>query len=197
MSSAKDDTIYVADPVSNHVLVRVMKPQPVKLNGEQIYPSSQVTTEAKYIGDEGNFHTYIFNKLKSQLNTLVDGMYFFSISNVVISKEGKLVYYVYEGIHKAATFNNKAVNTDLGINKQTLQPYGNPIILDAEDNVQPESKDIINEKVKELLKNPALQFKPAELDKKPVNYQTTMFTIDNTIQVRNHAATFSASDNAL
>jgi hypothetical protein len=88
------------------------------------------------------------------------------------------------------------VNTDLGQDKQTLLPFGNPIILDAEDDAQPELKEIINEKLKALLTE-TISFKPAELNNKPVNFQTAMFNRDNTIQVKNHVATFSATDDAL
>ncbi len=196
MSAKANDTIYVQDPVTGNKLTRVTKPKPLNLNGEKIYTASELTSAPKYTGDEGHYHTLIFNKLQKELNKLNDGIYYFSIDNMVINKEGKLVYFTFGGLHKAATFNNKAASANVGFSNYAF--VDNDIINDTEgEEKNPvELTDLINKRVKPLLDNfPKLQ--PAQLNGEPVNYACKMFNADNTIQVRNHVATFSPTENAL
>lgn len=196
MSSATNDTLYVADPVSQRKVMRVTKPAPLKLNSEKIYNASEVTSGPRYTGDEGHYHTFIFNKLQKELNKLNDGIYFFSINDVIINKDGKLVYYFFDGLHKAATFNNKAAASNVGFSNYAF--VDNDIITDpdGEEKNPAELVSLISQRAKNLLDN-APQMQPAMLNGNAVNYRCKMFNADNTIQVKNHVATYSASDDAL
>lgn len=196
MSSAANDTVYVQDPVSGRRLMRIIRPKPLQLNREKIYNTSEITTGPKYTGDEGHYHTLIFNTLQKELNKLNDGIYYFSINDAIINKDGKLVYFVFDGLRKAATFNNKAAAANVGFSNYALED--NDIINDKEGEEKNPAVlvDLINQRVKTLLDNMPL-VQPAQLNGKAVNYLCKMFNADNTIQVKDHVATFSATDDAL
>jgi beta-lactamase regulating signal transducer with metallopeptidase domain len=89
------DTIPIEDPVTGEVTTKViiLDPNPVKLNGQRVYRAPEVQYEAAYNGKENALDEYLMNGIQGQLNGLPDGSYRFTAANIVIDKNGKLVYY--------------------------------------------------------------------------------------------------------
>jgi len=170
MSAAYNDSAMVKDPSSGRHLLMIKKPKPIKLNKEPIYSAADVSTPAMWRSNDSHFHTYLFNQLQSDLNKLSDGIYFFTIQQLLINKQGKLVYFVFNGLHKASTFNNKPAENNTGFNNNGTGDK--EFIIDADGELtNPQSLiDKINRKMKALLDAaPAMQ--PALLNGHAVNYQ--------------------------
>jgi hypothetical protein len=196
MSAAYNDSTIVQDPSSGRNMLMIKKPIPIKLNKEPIYWANTLNTPAVFKGTDAHYHTYLFKQLQNELNKLADGIYFFSIQQFVINKQGKPVYYVFNGLHKASTFNNTPAQNNTGFNNN--ETSNKEMIIDSEGELaNPQTLiDKLNRKMKTLLDAaPAMQ--PALLNGHTVNYQCILFDANNVIQVKNHIATFWASENSL
>lgn len=65
---------------------------PVKMNGERIYSYVRGVTP-QFPTEDGSLNKYIFKNCLKEMNALNDGEYMISISDVVVDKSGKIVYY--------------------------------------------------------------------------------------------------------
>lgn len=119
---------------------------PVQLNGEKIYSPygsividhcSEMAKGDKYLAE------YIQKKTRWQYRKISKAAYNANIRNIVVNKEGKVVYYEYSGLYK----------TD-GLNKEQL----------SERYIER-----VNKKVRNLVENAT--FVPATVDKQVVNYR--------------------------
>jgi len=133
---------------------------PVKMNGEVIHSSGDVTKEPVFQGKEKSFSEYIFNSVRTELAKLEDGEYFIHVAYPVVDREGRLVYYENEGVTASG---NRTIDGAL--------------------------KQMIDNKVVEALDN-APKFKPATLKGKAVNwYDVWAVQLGYRIMIKNHTAT--------
>lgn len=155
------DTVEAIDPITNAVKISldydgyrsryeknktVLSRVPVQLNGEKIHsPYGSITIEncAEMAKGKKYLSEYIQKKTRWQYRKISKAAYNANIRNIVVNKEGKVVYYEYSGLYK-----------NDGINKEQLS--GRYI-------------ERINKKVRNLVENAT--FKPATVNKKAVNYR--------------------------
>jgi hypothetical protein len=100
------DTINVIDPVSGSAEILFEPPRPVSLNKEPIYRIDTLKILPAFRAGktgEQKLSAWLFDHLKSTLDTLDDGKYILSVTNAVIDKKGRLVYYEFGGIKKLVT----------------------------------------------------------------------------------------------
>jgi hypothetical protein len=96
------------------------KGKPQTLNGEKIYNSHSMTaTGPAYRNKDTSLHFYILSSLKNEFNALPDGVYNFYLNDIVVDKDGKIVYCSYDGVEMAASNKHKvAVPQDVQTNIQ-------------------------------------------------------------------------------
>ena len=195
MSAPANDSFLITDPASGRQWLKVLVPKPIKLNREPLYPCKLLSSPLRYKGPEASYHTFLFNQLKKELDKLADGIYFFNISILIFNKEGQLVYYSYNGLHKASTFNNKPALNNVGFNDNGTQ---SEIIIDTEgETTNPDLLiDKIDNKIIKLL-NKVPQMHAGQLNNNVVSCYCSMFNAQNVIQVKDHVATFWANADAL
>jgi len=161
------DTIPVFDPVTGESTVKVVTRDslPFRLNEEPIYSDDNKSLFMPVInGNENSMEEFIFNSLLPALNKLPDGDYRLAITNMVVDKNGKLVYYELG---------------DFGAN------WGMKDKISIPDNIKAE----INQRVRNALEND-VSFKPATLKGKKVNAVTSVWLGGkHKIVVVNHKAT--------
>jgi len=122
------DTVMILDPVTGkeRMVVTELSPKPIKMNGEKIYSHNDLEgtrpSMGKPVNQEagftaGNIKEYLVSNLSKELAKLSDGDYNFKIENIVIDKNGKVVYFEYGGInlgnmmiHDGSTNNIKQVS---------------------------------------------------------------------------------------
>ncbi len=155
------DTIIVTDPITSQGKLSldydgyrsrqengkiILNKVPVLLNGEKIYgPYGSINIEhcAKLAKGKKYLAEHIRKKTRWQYKKLSDAAYNADIRNIVVNKEGKVVYYEYSGLYK----------TD-GFNKQQL----------SERYLQK-----VNKKVRSLMNK--VQMKPSTVNNQPVAYR--------------------------
>lgn len=155
------DTVETIDPVTGAMKISLdydgyrsrrennkimLNKVPVQLNGEKIYsPYGSIVIEHCAELDKGNKYLaeYIQKKTRRQYKKLSNAAYNADIRNIVVNKEGKVLYYEYSGLYK----------TD-GFNKQQL----------SERYLQR-----INKKVRSLMNK--VQMQPATVNSQPVAYR--------------------------
>lgn len=155
------DTIEATDPVTSGVQISldydgyrsrnegnkvVLNRVPVRLNGEQVFsPYGNVNIEycAKLAKGKRYLAEHIQKKTRWQYKKLSKAAYNADIRNIVVSKEGRVVYYEYNGLYK----------TD-GFNRQQLSAR---------------YMERVNKKVRTLMDK--LYMKPAILNGQPVAYR--------------------------
>lgn len=94
------DTVTMLDPVTAEVysVINNPSPIPVKINGVSIYGKDE--TDQQPGVTENTLKVYLLHKLKDKLSYLADGEYRLILNSVVISANGKVVYYDYIGIDR-------------------------------------------------------------------------------------------------
>lgn len=139
------DTMIAEDPVTGKKQMTVfeLEPYPVKMNHKKLYSSQDVDEQAVLLGTKDNDLLLEIKKNKELLNQLNDGEYRFTISQVVTSEKGRVLFYIWEGI--------------LSLEGGGGQP------------VEPQSvAEKINQNIDHFLSN--LAFHPAKKNGKSVNF---------------------------
>lgn len=97
------DTVEMVDPLSGEMSMILVKkdPAPMQFNGEPIYYAGQTVDGKRVI--QSNFTTqglkvYLISNIKEELLHLGDSRYAITINDIVLDKEGKVVYFEYGGI---------------------------------------------------------------------------------------------------
>lgn len=161
------DTIPVLDPVTKETSLKVVirDSLPSKLNEEPIYSDDNRSLFMPvFNGKENSMEEYIFHSLVPALNKLPDGQYSFSITNMVVDKNGKLVYY-------------------------QLNDFGTDWSMKDNASIPDDVKTEINQRAQNALEND-VSFKPAMLKGKKVNAVTSLwFGGKHKIVVSDHVAT--------
>ncbi|MES2702922.1 MAG: hypothetical protein V4649_09800 [Bacteroidota bacterium] len=138
------------------------KAVPDKLNGEKIYDPSFMVTPPAFPARDTNLHFYIVNALRDEFSKLPDGNYNFDISNVVVNKEGRIVYCTYRGVESALPKKRRVMVPD-------------------------ETQVLIENKLTSVLKNaPAMM--PARKNAASVPFVIASLPPKACIQVKNHVA---------
>lgn len=155
------DSIFATDPItrnqqltldymgyrsSTHKGKIILSLVPVQLNGEKIFSlfnNNEVKNAAKLAKGKKYLAGYLQRKMKWQYKKLNGAGYNADIRNIVVNKDGDIVYYEYSGVYKTDTFNPKKLKTSY--------------------------KHRIDKKVKKILDN--LQMTPATVNSTPVNYR--------------------------
>ena len=68
------------------------------MNGTRIYNTDEVTRKPIQLVENGLLEMYILKAISGDLNNLPDGTYFLDMYNIIIDKNGKIVYYEYRGL---------------------------------------------------------------------------------------------------
>ena len=95
------DTVYIENPETKEREIKIysMDPYPIKMNNEKIFSSDSVDERPVLKGIRDNMLIVgIFKDNEMLLSKLDDGEYRFSIPQVVIGKNGELLYYIWEGL---------------------------------------------------------------------------------------------------
>jgi hypothetical protein len=77
------------------------KQRPATLNGEKLYSHSLMATAPQYRDKDTTLRFYILSNLKADFNNLPDGIYNFNLTDIVVDKEGRIVYSRYGGVEMA------------------------------------------------------------------------------------------------
>lgn len=87
----------------NDVYVTKANPFPIphKINGLNIYAEKDAETPASLNG--GQLKTYLVSNMKNVTSKLTDGAYIIRLHNIILSHNGKIVYYDYDGIGRLLT----------------------------------------------------------------------------------------------
>lgn len=123
MLSACIDTILATDPITGNILMSwdytgyrsekypdkiILTPVPVMLNNEPVY-SMVSNADIKHCGETTKKNrylaAYIQRKMKHHYKKLYAAGYNADIRNIVVSKEGRIVYYEYGGLQKVTHAN--------------------------------------------------------------------------------------------
>lgn len=107
LSEPKIDTIILIDPVTGQeqTQYRTFDPQPITMNGNKIYseataPYNEENITPRYYASNATLEEYVLKNIAGGLNSLPDGDYNLRISNIVVSENGKVVYYDYGGVER-------------------------------------------------------------------------------------------------
>jgi beta-lactamase regulating signal transducer with metallopeptidase domain len=94
---ATNDTVMVEDPVTGEWILKIARADsfPTKMNGEYIYredelsrPEREQVTKTRLAIQE-----FIVDKMQPAFEQLGDGVYIMNARNVIVNKEGKIVYH--------------------------------------------------------------------------------------------------------
>ncbi len=124
----------------------VLNRVPVQLNGEKIYSpygSTSIEHCAELAKGKKYLSEYIQKKTRGQYKKLLNAAYNTDIRNIVVNKDGRIVYYEYSGLYKLDSFNRQQIS------KRYLQR--------------------VNKKVRTLMDR--AQMKPATVNNQPVAYR--------------------------
>ena len=119
---------------------------PVQLNGEKIYsPYGSTTIEhcAELARGKKYLSEYIQKKTRWQYRKLSKAAYNADLRNIVVNKEGDVVYYEYNGLYKTDGFNRQQISAHY--------------------------LERVNKKVRNMMSK--VQMKPAILNNQPVAYR--------------------------
>jgi len=119
---------------------------PVQLNGEKIYSpygSTSIDHCAELAKGKKYLSEYIQKKTRWQYKKLLNAAYNADIRNIVVNKDGSIVYYEYSGLYKTDGFNRQ----------QLSERY----------------RQRVNKKVRTLMAR--AQMKPATVNSQPVAYR--------------------------
>jgi hypothetical protein len=68
------------------------------MNGDKIYDLSEVTAGPIVIQANDKLQEHILNNVKGALAGLPDGQYRFNLTNIVVDKNGRIIYCNYKGV---------------------------------------------------------------------------------------------------
>lgn len=142
MRSYPDDTTIVVDPTNGEekMLITTRVPMPIAMNGDKIYQEYEIDengslnalTDFNTIGtlSSSSIKQAVINEIKDDFIKLPDDNYNLGISNIVLDKNGKIIYYDFEGFYASHTatklpedikkqIDKKIINV---INKLSAQP---------------------------------------------------------------------------
>lgn len=99
LSEKMHDTIMVEDPVTGKMLMKIAErePQPIKMNGQQIYDYLEVGPKVQGL----KLREYFRNAIMDESDLLIRMGYNFRLFDVVIDEKGRVVYYTFSGLYKS------------------------------------------------------------------------------------------------
>ena len=99
LSDQGKDTMQLLDPVTGKIKIVVAQKQttPLTMNGKPIL--QKVDKQLYFSASDEDLQTYVLKKMNHELDKLDDGMYIISISNLVVDKNGNVVYFDYDDMH--------------------------------------------------------------------------------------------------
>lgn len=155
------DTVIVTDPVTGKEETKIHNwaNPPIKVNGRTIHDVRDAS-KPKIKAKDKSLADYMVRNLKPEFEKLADGEYNLIISEVVIDRKGKVIYYENYGIQK--------------------------IGADVDEKVT--NKKPIVDKIEKLLSDGSLAFTPASINGKPVDYliSNTIGYTGGNIVVKDH-----------
>ncbi len=102
------DTLMVENPVTGNQELKIAyrDPWPLKMNGQKVYRENEIDELRNKTGSANTYagitskavKMYLLGKLSTDLSKLKDGAYYLGLSHIVVSKDGKVVYFDYEGL---------------------------------------------------------------------------------------------------
>ncbi len=97
MSPDKVDSMTYIEPESGRERLQIitMTPMPVKFNGEDI-PVETTDKLASFGDPPKSFRSYLLINMVSDLSKLDDGTYTLNVSDILVGKDGKVLYFHYE-----------------------------------------------------------------------------------------------------
>lgn len=169
----KKDTALVVDPVTGDQIMKVRQHvlNPVVANGEPIYHYADVTKHSEQRRDREPLEDYILHKLAKRLKALPDGSYRIKMDNMVVNKDGEIVYYELDGI--------------VGIDGHAW--YRDAMFVPATIKLP------IDNEVKAIVNN-APSLKPAKINGKRVYYFADVYLGDIIIDMKDGKPTFLFRD---
>jgi hypothetical protein len=101
----ENDTTDVVDPVTGQEMrhIKVHDPSPQQMNGTQIYQAWAVSSLAEMPALHDPLEIYVLKRLAPEFEQLPDGDYFIDTRNIVVDRQGKIVFYEYQGITTTAS----------------------------------------------------------------------------------------------
>lgn len=139
--SAYIDTILAIDPITGNILMSwdytgyrsekypdkiILTPVPVMLNNEPVY-SMMSSADIKHCGETTKKNRYlaehIQRKMKRHYKKLYAAGYNADIRNIVVNKEGRIVYYEYGGLQKITLANATTLSRQYleQVNKKAIE----------------------------------------------------------------------------
>lgn len=99
MSPDKVDSMTYIEPESGREVLQVvtMTPMPVKFNGEDI-PVETTDKFASFGDPPKSFRSYLLTNMVSELSKLDDGTYTLNVGDILVDKDGKVLYFHYEDL---------------------------------------------------------------------------------------------------
>ncbi len=163
------DTQMIQDPVTLEYTMKQRRPilEPVTINGEKIYRYAEVTKHADQRRHRQPLEDYILAKVSKRLRVLTDGSYIIRMQNVVVNKNGEIVYYELGGI--VGLKNGERYRGELAV------PFTTKVSIDNE--------------VRAIM-NSAPSMKPAKIDGRRVYYIADVYLSDFKIVMKNGEPTF-------
>ena len=166
-----------------------MPAYPSLMNGEPIYQLRKVTDMPSLTFDnkEVKLSQYLCTSLVTGLAQLADGNYILSVTNVVIDKTGRLVYYEYSGIkqqHSSVVDSDGKTNIDGKYSTPRMVTYTfDDAAIDAT------LKQQINAKAQKRMGNlPAIS--PAKVNGTAVHCTGELYNMTALIHVSGHQVSF-------
>lgn len=165
------DTVYVEDPATGEIQLMITKREgtPKSMNGEKIYNPRELNASGtnKLSFSAGALKTYILTQMENQLRKLPDGDYRLRIADIVLSKDGKVVLFTYEGMQKVTSYSK----------------FGDPITEPIDEDINSE----IARKASSLIDDMPL-YEPAKLNGKKVHSNISDTAFWNTFTIKNGRA---------
>jgi beta-lactamase regulating signal transducer with metallopeptidase domain len=171
-SKAEYDTIIVQDPDSHEwrTLVAGKRPKPIELNGLKVNPYFELAN--KPVSSNGSCLRTMMTELNlvRYLGKLPDGKYIMRLDNVLVNKEGRIVYFENAGYYKAG---------------------GNFLSNEKPSKLDKQDETVMDQKMTEYLLSGGLTFNPGEMagSKAPFLAEDKLFI--STFQVANHQVTIT------
>ena len=159
---ASTDTITDPETGKKHIATSTYADPPIKLNDKKIYEGllDEKVSKPKIKTNDKSLCNYVMRNMETDFSKLENGEYFFVVCNVVVNSKGKIVYFENQGIYKVG-----------GGADETKW------------------KKEIDKKINGIVSSSAIDFKPATLNGRPVNY-----LISNTVGYTNGKTTFKVKD---
>ncbi|MBX2906958.1 MAG: hypothetical protein KF744_13020 [Taibaiella sp.] len=166
------------DPVSHQHREMLLKGRPISIDGNKLYTTQELSTAPTAkdrSGKDIKLNEYIFQALKSTIESLDNGYYVPDITDVVIDSTGKLIYWQFTGIKEF-----HLTHGDARYNYSDLPLADSSIPTDIQQTLKEQATAILQH---------FPHTTPGTIKNRPVNVAGDLFSKGNYIEVRDHKAT--------